>query len=180
MKAKKKLFESQTTELDFIKIIQSLSSKPESKTVGTQYFETDFNIRPSSKVITPSVKPKSQPKPTLVSQSQPSSQSQSNSRSRSDTAHSQSGSQSSSHSSVQSGSESRSMSSFHSNSQSPQKRIIIDLLHDEVLVEDRTLAEVRPSTNKEKDLTIPSKWQTNMASWMIMIWKLVIRRVLFS
>ena len=55
-----KLFESQTSELDFTKIVQSLSSKPESKTIGTQFFETDFNIHPSSKFITPSVKSLSQ------------------------------------------------------------------------------------------------------------------------
>ena len=46
----KKQFESQTSDLDFTKIVQSLSSKPESKTVGTQFFENDFTIHPSSKV----------------------------------------------------------------------------------------------------------------------------------
>ena len=98
----KKQFESQTSDLDFTKIVQSLSSKPESKTVGTQFFENDFTIHPSSKVISPSVKPKSQPKPNSSSQSQPSSQSQSNSRSRSGSSRPQSGSQSSSKSSSQS------------------------------------------------------------------------------
>ena len=161
----KKLFESQTSELDLTKIVQSLCSNPESKTIGTQFFETDFNIHPSSKVITPSVKPKSQPKPTSVSQSQASSQSQSNSWSRSDSALSHSGSQSNAQSSSQAGSQSRPQSSSQSNSQSSsQKRIIIDPLLDEAMVEDRTLVEVRPPTNKERDITIPSKWQINMAS----------------
>ena len=118
----KKLFESQTSELDFTKIVQSLSSKPESKTIGTQFFETDFNIHPSSKVITPSVKPKSQAKPNLISKSQPSSQSQSNSRSRSGSSRPQSGSQSSSKSSSQSHTQSGSQSSSQSNSKSSSQK----------------------------------------------------------
>ena len=56
----KKIFENQTRELDFTEIVTSLSAKPESKTVGTQFFESDFTINPSSKVISPSIKPKSQ------------------------------------------------------------------------------------------------------------------------
>ena len=115
----KNLFESETS--DFTKIVQSLSSKPESKTIGTQ-FSKPTNIHPSSKVINHSVKPKSQPKPTSVSQSQSSSQSQSNSRSRSDSARSHSGSQSNAQSSSQSGSRSRPQSSSQSNSQSTSKK----------------------------------------------------------
>ena len=107
----KKIFEKQTPELDFTKIVTSLSAKPESKTIGTQFFESDFTINPSSKVISPSVEPKSQPKPTSVSQSHSNTQSQSNSTSRSDPSrsHSQSSSQSSSQS--QSGSQSSSQTS---------------------------------------------------------------------
>ena len=37
----KKLFNSQSTDLDFSKIVHSLSSKPETKTTGTQFFEKD-------------------------------------------------------------------------------------------------------------------------------------------
>ena len=77
----KKVLESQPTDLDFSKIVHSLSSKPESKSTGTQFSESDFTIN-SSKIITPSNKPKS----NLVSQSQSSSQSQSNSRPRSGSA----------------------------------------------------------------------------------------------
>ena len=90
----KTLFENQTPELDFTKIVFSLSAKPEFKTIVAQFFESDFTINPSLKVICPSVKPKSQPKPTSVSQSQSSTHSQSNSRSRSGSSrsHSQSGS----------------------------------------------------------------------------------------
>ena len=80
----KKLFETQSSELDFSKIVQSLSSKPETKTTGTQFSDSDFTIHPSTKVITPSVKPKS----TSVPQSQSSSQPQSNSKSRSDSSRS--------------------------------------------------------------------------------------------
>ena len=116
----KKIFEYQTPELDFTKIATSLSAKPESKSIGTQFFESDFTINPSSKVISPSVKPKSQPKPTSVSQSHSNIQSQSNSRSRSgpSRSHSQSGSQSSSQS--QSGSQSSSQTS----SQKKEKKSI--------------------------------------------------------
>ena len=109
----KKLFETQSSELDFSKIVQSLSSKPETKTTGTQFSDSDFTIHPSSKVIT-SVKPKS----TSVPQSQSSSQPQSNSRSRSDSSrsHSQTGSQSTSQSSSQSSSQSNSQSRSQSRS----------------------------------------------------------------
>ena len=51
----KKIFENQTPELDFTKIVTSLAGKPESKTIGTQFFESDFTINPSSKVISPTV-----------------------------------------------------------------------------------------------------------------------------
>ena len=118
-------FETQTSELDFSKIVQSLSSKPETKTTGTQFSESDFTIHPSTKVITPAVKPKS----TSVSQSPSSSQLQSNSRSRSDSSrpHSQAGSQSTSKSSSQSSSQSnnsqsRSQSRPQSSSQSSSQR----------------------------------------------------------
>ena len=67
----KKVLESQPTDLDFSKIVHSLSSKPESKSTGTQFSESVFTINPSSKIITPSIKPKS----TSVPQSQSSSQS---------------------------------------------------------------------------------------------------------
>ena len=54
----KKILESQYTDLDFSKIVHCLSSKPESKSTNTQFSEKDFIINPSSKVITPSIKPK--------------------------------------------------------------------------------------------------------------------------
>ena len=113
----KKIFENQTPELDFTKIVTSLSAKPESKTIGTQFFESDFTINPSSKVISPTVKPKSQPKPTPVSQSHSNTQSQSNTRSRSgpSRSHSQSSSQSSSQS------QSCSQSSSQNSSQKKEK-----------------------------------------------------------
>ena len=120
----KKLFETQSSELDFSKIVQSLSSKPETKTTGAQFSDSDFTIHPSTKVITPSVKPKS----TSVPQSQSCSQPQSNSRSRSDSSrsHSQTGSQStsqySSQSSSQSNSQSRSQSRLQSSSQSSSQK----------------------------------------------------------
>ena len=108
----KKIFENQTPELDFTKIVTSLSAKPESKTIGTQFFESDFTINPSSKVISPTVKPKSQPKPTPVSQSHSNTQSQSNSRSRSGPSRSHSQSSSLSSSQSQSSSQSSSQNSL--------------------------------------------------------------------
>ena len=45
----KKLFETQSSELDFSKIVQSLSSKPETKTTGTQFSDSDFTSHPSTK-----------------------------------------------------------------------------------------------------------------------------------
>ena len=118
----KQIFENQTPELDFTKIVTSLSAKPESKTIRTQFFESDFTINPSSKVISPSVKQKFQPKPTSVSQSHSNTQSQSNSRSPSgpSRSHSQSASQSSSQS--QSGSQSSSQSSSQTSSQKKEKK----------------------------------------------------------
>ena len=38
------------------------------------------------------------------------------------------------------------------------RKRIIDLRLGEILVEDRTLVEVRPPINRKRDLTIPSKW----------------------
>ena len=38
----KKLFDSQSTDLDLSKIVHSLSSKPKTKTTDTQFFEEDF------------------------------------------------------------------------------------------------------------------------------------------
>ena len=154
----KKQFESQTSDLDFTKIVQSLSSKPESKTVGTQFFENDFTIHPSSKVITPSVKPKSQAKPNSISHfSLVLSQNQilgpgpvllvlSLARSP-----------------VQSLVLSLILSLVLSQVLSQtlnrvRRKTIIDLRLGVILVEDRTLVEVRPPINRERDLTILSKW----------------------
>ena len=168
----KKVLESQSTDLDFSKIdhSKSLSSKPESKSTGTQFSEKDFTINPSSKVITPSIKPKS----TSAPQSQSSSQPQSSSRPRTGSArsHSQSGSQSSS----QSRSQSHSQSSSQSGTQSKPQKIIIDLPQDKVLAGDRTL-EVRPLIDRQRDLMILSKWRINMAS--LMTWKLLRRSMSF-
>ena len=52
----KKLFDSQSTDLDFSKIVHSLSSKPETKTTGTQFFEEDFVIHTNTRVVIPSVR----------------------------------------------------------------------------------------------------------------------------
>ena len=145
------IFENQTPELDFIKIVTSLSAKPESKTIGTQFFESDFTINPSSKVISPSVKPKSQPKPTSLSQLHSNTQSQSHSRSRSgpSRSHSQSSSQSSSQS--QSGSQSSSQTS----SQKKEKKI--NLRPARVLVGDHILAKLHPLKKHGKGSDDPIK-----------------------
>ena len=115
----KKLFDSQSTDLDFSKIVHSLSSKPETKTTGTQFFEEDFVIHTNTRVVIPSVKI-SGPKTPSVSHSNV--QSNTNARPRANSVarpHSQSSSQSSS----QSGSQSRPQSSSQSGSQSkPQKK----------------------------------------------------------
>ena len=156
----KKQFESQTSDLDFTKIVQSLSSKPESKTVGTQFFENDFTIHPSSKVITPSVKPKSQPKPNLILHLNLSLVLSLNqilgpgpvllvlSLARNP---------------VQSLVLSLILSLVLSQVLSQtlnrvRRKTILDLRLGEILVGDRTLVEVRPPINRERDLTIPSKW----------------------
>ena len=59
------------------------------------------------------------------------------------------------------------------------RKTIIGLRLGEILVEDRTLVEVRPPINRERDLTIPSKWCINMASWM-MTWRLLKESLFFS
>ena len=107
----KKLFDSQSTDLDISKIVHSLSSKLETKTTGTQFFEEDFVIHTNTRVVTPSVKI-SGPKTPSVSDSNV--QSNTNTRPRANSAarlHSQSSSQSSSQfrpqSSSQSGSHSK-------------------------------------------------------------------------
>ena len=41
----KKVLESQSTDLDFSKIVYSLSSKPESKSTGTQFSEKRFHYQ---------------------------------------------------------------------------------------------------------------------------------------
>ena len=106
----KKLFDSQSTDLDFSKIVHSLSSKPETKTAGTQFFEEDFVIQTNTRVVIPSVKI-SGPKTPSVSHSNV--QSNTNARPRANSAarpHSQSSSQSSSQSRPQSSSQSGSQS----------------------------------------------------------------------
>ena len=40
----KKVYDSQPTDLDFSKIVHSFSSKPETRTTGTQFFESDFVV----------------------------------------------------------------------------------------------------------------------------------------
>ena len=103
----KKLFDSQSTDLDFSKIVHSLSAKPETKTTGTQFFEEDFVIHTNTRVVTPSVKI-SGPKTLSVSRSNV--QSNTNARPRANSAarpHSQYSSQSSSQSCSQSSSQSR-------------------------------------------------------------------------
>ena len=52
----KKVYDSQSTDLDFSKSVHSFSSKPETKTTGTQFFKSDFVVHTNTRVITPSVK----------------------------------------------------------------------------------------------------------------------------
>ena len=47
----RKMYEKQTPEFTFSKIVQSMPAKPESKTTSTQFNEKDFEITESSKVI---------------------------------------------------------------------------------------------------------------------------------
>ena len=106
----KKVYDSQSTDLDFSKIVHSFSSKPETKTTGTQFFESDFVVHTNTRVITPSVKI-SASKTTSVPQSN--SQCNTNSRPGANSAvrpRSQSNSQSSSQTSYQSSSQSSSQS----------------------------------------------------------------------
>ena len=117
----KKLFDSQST--DFSKIVHSLSSKLETKTTGTQFFEEDFVIHTNTRVVIQSVKI-SGPKTPSVSHSNV--QSNTNARPRANSVarpHSQSSSQSRSQSRSQSSSQSLPQSSSQSGSQSkPHKK----------------------------------------------------------
>ena len=146
----KKIFENQTPELDFTKIVTSLSAKPESKTIGTQFFESDFTINLSSKVISPSVKPKSQPKPTSVSQSHAITQSQTQGL---DPVH---------HvlilSLVRSLVPSLNLVLNQVLRLVRKRKKKINLRPAKVLVGDHILAKLHPLKNTEKDLMIRLKW----------------------
>ena len=116
----KKVYDSQTTDLDFSKIVNSLSSKPETKTTSTQFFEADFVIHTNTRVITPSVK-----SPLAKTSSASPSYVQSNARPRANSTtrpHSQTSSQSSSQSRSQSSSQSRSQSNSQSNPKKNNQR----------------------------------------------------------
>ena len=47
----RKLYEQQTPEFSFSKVVQSMTSKPETKTISTQYNVNDSEITESTKVI---------------------------------------------------------------------------------------------------------------------------------
>ena len=72
----KKIQENQS-EITFAKVVQSLNTKPETKEISTQFNEKDSVIKASSKVITPTLKPK--PKPASTHQSRPPTQNSQNS-----------------------------------------------------------------------------------------------------
>ena len=72
----KKIQENQP-EITFAKVVQSLNTKPEPETF-TQFNEKDSVIKASSKVITPTLKPK--PKPASTHQSRPPTESQNSSQ----------------------------------------------------------------------------------------------------
>ena len=92
----KKIQENQP-EITFAKVVQSLNTKPETKETSTQFNEKDSVIKPNSKVITATLKPKLKPASThqsrpqtkpsqSSSQTQPNKTSGSQQRSRSRTA----------------------------------------------------------------------------------------------
>ena len=92
----KKIQENQP-EITFAKDVQSLNTKPETKETSTQFNEKDPVIKPNSKVITATLKPKLKPTSTHQSrqqtksfqnssQTQPNKASGSQQRSRSRTA----------------------------------------------------------------------------------------------
>ena len=64
----KKIQENQP-EITFAKVVQSLNTKTETKETSTQFNEKDSFIKPSSKVITATLKPEL--KPTSTHQSRP-------------------------------------------------------------------------------------------------------------
>ena len=196
----KKVSDSQSTDLDFSKTVHSFSSKPETKTIGTQFFGSDFVVHTNTRVIIPSVK---------ISTSKTTSVSQSNSYSIQiygleqiqRLGHVLSQIHSLVHSQVLSQALSQIHSLVHSQVLSQvlsqalrlvrsqllnlvlnltlnriRKRTIVDFLPDKTLVEDQTLAEVHPLIDNQRDLMIQLKWLTNLASYMIP-WKL--RRSIF-
>ena len=175
----KKLFDSQSTDLDFSKIVHSLSSKPETIATGTQFFEEDFVIHTNTRVVIPSVKI-SGPKRLQchiqmfnLTQMQGLEQIQRLGHILSlvlSLVLSQILSQ------VLSLVLSQVLSLFLNRNH--KKRKIIGLSLDKTPVEDQIL-EARPLINKERGLMIPSKWQINMASYM-MTWKLLRRIIFFS
>ena len=73
----KKIQENQP-EITFAKVVQSLSTKPETKETSTQFNEKDSVIKANSKVITPTLKPK--PKSASTYQSRPPTKSQNSSQ----------------------------------------------------------------------------------------------------
>ena len=92
----KKIQENQP-EITFAKVVQSLNTKPETKETSTQFNEKDSVIKPNSKAITATPKPKLKPASThqcrpqtkpsqSSSQTQPNKASGSQQRSRSRTA----------------------------------------------------------------------------------------------
>ena len=57
-------------EITFVKVVQSLNTKPETKETSTQFNEKDSVIKANSKVITPTLKPKLKPTSTHQSRTQ--------------------------------------------------------------------------------------------------------------
>lgn len=120
----KKLYENQQPELNFSRIVHSLSEKPQMKTTATQYNLEDTEIHSNTNIIKPSPKVNkaiSQAKPSSQtnqnSQAKPSPQSKSSSQSQSS-----SRSQSSANSSRNSQTSSQSRSRPQNRSNSPRQR----------------------------------------------------------
>ena len=65
----KKIQENQP-EITFAKVVHSLNTKPETKETSTQFNEKDSVIKPNSKVITATLKPKLKPTSTHQSRTQ--------------------------------------------------------------------------------------------------------------
>ena len=115
----KKVYDSQSTDLDFSKIVNSLSSKPETKTTSTQFFEADFVIHTNTSHYPISKSPVAKTPSASPSNVQSIARPRANSTTR---PHSQSSSKPSSQSSSQSSNQSSNQSRSQSNSQSNPKK----------------------------------------------------------